>query len=227
MQIFAAIFTRPPACLEVENPDDFKGKLAMDLGAGSGILSFFAVQVGDPGHFTTAAREVRSICRSCSVPLGYSNIINQHQPTINPYHHQPHVVEPHSLPGRCGEGVCSRGRQTAGGMRVMCQSEYACSVGIAQKDHVRCLFFFICIVSKFSLTKHISKYSPFVRRCSMHQQKFGTRNCHHKMDSLREASSMGEVVRTLADANAFLTKKIEAKQGPGCNESNNQQPTTR
>lgn len=72
-------FTRSPACLEVENPDDFKGKLAMDLGAGSGILSFFAVQVGDPGHSATAARELRSICRSCSVASGNSNIIKQHQ----------------------------------------------------------------------------------------------------------------------------------------------------
>ncbi|CAK9101384.1 unnamed protein product [Durusdinium trenchii] len=47
----------------VENPDDFAGKSAMDLGAGSGILSFFAVQAGAEKVYAVEASSMGEVVR--------------------------------------------------------------------------------------------------------------------------------------------------------------------
>lgn len=53
----------------VENVDDFQGKLAMDLGAGSGILSFFAVQAGAEKVYAVEASSMGEVVR----PLADAN----------------------------------------------------------------------------------------------------------------------------------------------------------
>jgi histone-arginine methyltransferase CARM1 len=48
----------------VENPADFQGKTALDLGAGSGILSFFSVQAGAEKVYAVEASSMGEVVRS-------------------------------------------------------------------------------------------------------------------------------------------------------------------
>jgi len=48
----------------VENPADFQGKIALDLGAGSGILSFFSVQAGAEKVYAVEASSMGEVVRS-------------------------------------------------------------------------------------------------------------------------------------------------------------------
>jgi histone-arginine methyltransferase CARM1 len=48
----------------VENPDDFQGKAVMDIGAGSGILSFFAAQTGASLVYAVEASSMAEVIRS-------------------------------------------------------------------------------------------------------------------------------------------------------------------
>jgi len=50
----------------VENPDDFQGKVVMDLGAGSGILSFFSVQAGAEKVHAVEASSMAEVVRLLS-----------------------------------------------------------------------------------------------------------------------------------------------------------------
>jgi len=50
----------------VNNPDDFRGKHALDLGAGSGILSFFAVQAGADKCYAVEASSMGEVIRLLS-----------------------------------------------------------------------------------------------------------------------------------------------------------------
>lgn len=47
----------------VENPDDFRGKTVMDVGAGSGILSFFAAQAGSSTVYAVEASSMAEVIR--------------------------------------------------------------------------------------------------------------------------------------------------------------------
>jgi len=48
----------------VENPSDFQGKIAMDIGAGSGILSFFAAQAGASTVYAVEASSMGEVIRA-------------------------------------------------------------------------------------------------------------------------------------------------------------------
>lgn len=47
----------------VENPDDFQGQTVMDIGAGSGILSFFAAQTGAAAVYAVEASSVAEVTK--------------------------------------------------------------------------------------------------------------------------------------------------------------------
>lgn len=48
----------------VENPDDFRGLIAMDIGAGSGILSFFAAQAGASRVYAVEASSAAEVIKA-------------------------------------------------------------------------------------------------------------------------------------------------------------------
>lgn len=71
----------------VENPDDFKGKTVMDIGAGSGILSFFAAQTGASVVYAVEASSMGEVIRELAdtndFPGCEIKVVNKPLETIN------------------------------------------------------------------------------------------------------------------------------------------------
>jgi len=65
----------------VDNPDDFRGATVMDIGAGSGILSFFAAQTGaslvHAVEASSMAEVVRMLADSNNFPGATINVVNK------------------------------------------------------------------------------------------------------------------------------------------------------
>ena len=57
------------------NPVDFQGKIVMDVGAGSGILSLFAAQAGAAKVYAVEASNMASNARMLVEANGYGRVI--------------------------------------------------------------------------------------------------------------------------------------------------------
>ena len=59
----------------VENPTNFRGKVVMDVGCGSGILSIFAAQAGAKKVYACEASGAAEIARTLIKANGFENVI--------------------------------------------------------------------------------------------------------------------------------------------------------
>jgi len=59
----------------LENPTNFRGKVVMDVGCGSGILSLFAAQAGAKKVFAIEASAAAEIARTLVKANGFENVI--------------------------------------------------------------------------------------------------------------------------------------------------------
>lgn len=59
----------------VENPTNFRGKVVMDVGCGSGILSIFAAQAGAKKVYACEASGAANIARTLIKANGFENVI--------------------------------------------------------------------------------------------------------------------------------------------------------
>jgi len=70
----------------VENPDDFRGQTVMDIGAGSGILSFFSAQAGASFIYAVEASSmgevIRQLADSNNFPGSTFEVVNKPLETI-------------------------------------------------------------------------------------------------------------------------------------------------
>jgi histone-arginine methyltransferase CARM1 len=66
----------------ISNPVDFQGKIVMDVGAGSGILSLFAAQAGAAKVYAVEASNMATSARMLVEANGYGKIIEVIQSKI-------------------------------------------------------------------------------------------------------------------------------------------------
>lgn len=59
----------------ITNPSDFKGKVVVDVGTGSGILAYFAVKAGARKVYAIEASDVAEHARKLMVDNGYGDKI--------------------------------------------------------------------------------------------------------------------------------------------------------
>lgn len=59
----------------LENPSNFRGKVVMDVGCGSGILSLFAAQAGAKKVYACEASGAAEIARILVKANGFENVI--------------------------------------------------------------------------------------------------------------------------------------------------------
>ena len=59
----------------MENPSDFSGKVVLDVGTGSGILAFFAVQAGAKKVYAVEASSSAETAKLLAAHNGYSGIV--------------------------------------------------------------------------------------------------------------------------------------------------------
>ena len=58
-----------------ENADYIRGKVVMDVGAGTGILSLFVASVGARKVYAVEASDTATLCREIVKQNGYGNVI--------------------------------------------------------------------------------------------------------------------------------------------------------
>ena len=59
----------------IQNPSNFRGKVVMDVGCGSGILSLFAAQAGAIKVYACEASGAAEIARTLVKANGFENVI--------------------------------------------------------------------------------------------------------------------------------------------------------
>ena len=59
----------------LENPTNFRGKIVMDVGCGSGILSLFAAQAGAKKVYAVEASGAAEIARTLVKHNGFENVV--------------------------------------------------------------------------------------------------------------------------------------------------------
>ena len=93
----------------MQNAADFEGKVVVDVGAGSGILSFFAARAGAAKVYAIEASTIAEVCRSLVEANGLSGIIGApHQ----------HLLPCHSFSHTHLKSACVEQRSSTGLLRV-------------------------------------------------------------------------------------------------------------
>ena len=72
----------------LQNPTNFRGKVVMDVGCGSGILSLFAAQAGAAKVYACEASGAAEIARTLIKANGFENIVEVIQGKIEDITHE-------------------------------------------------------------------------------------------------------------------------------------------